>query len=84
MKETIVPHSNCPRCKAEITRVCGVFGNTPEPGDLTICANCGALLAFTADLTPRAANDDELEKLPEEARTLFRVAMDFFEKKAAR
>lgn len=40
---------NCPRCDYTLERHTPIAGEGtpwPEPGDLTLCLGCGALLAF--------------------------------------
>ena len=32
----------------------------PKPGDVTICLDCGHIMAFAADMTVRPLTDDEI------------------------
>jgi hypothetical protein len=43
-----VPAAECPVCGATLDGAAQVDGaGTPEPGDVTVCAYCGAPLRFT-------------------------------------
>ena len=60
MKTTRTPDAKCPGCFAETgyaTSVEGAF--EPRPGDLTICAECHAALAFDDNMRLRTATPDE-------------------------
>lgn len=65
-----LPQSWCPSCRKPLNAA----GSTPAPGweagrqhpaegDLTICANCDAVLQFSAGMQLRALTDAELGQL---------------------
>ena len=54
---TLVKHSNCPVCDADIDAATGEA--EPSDGDVTICAYCCSLLFFNEDLTLRTPTHQE-------------------------
>lgn len=62
--------SNCPTCgtRLEAATFVGDDNRAPEPGDVTICIGCTAILRFTEDLSLRILPADELVALPAGAR----------------
>jgi hypothetical protein len=67
--------ASCPGCQRPVTGSMGVDARGdkegPAPGDLTVCAGCGAILAFTSDYLLREVSSREvLELEPEEYRLL--------------
>lgn len=70
-----VPEQRCPVCDDRITCHAGV--NTTEPpraGDVSVCAYCGTILQFGADLKVEICSAVELEQCkadaPDEYETL--------------
>ena len=92
MDEYRVKTSPCPSCRYELdaaTKVSGDHGG-PDPGDLTVCLNCGTILQFTPILglekASRAVLSDFLDKEPNNFIMLMRAkkAIDFLNYKRAR
>lgn len=47
-----IPLSSCPHCRGDLSAATDPIGQArPSPGDYSVCANCGGLLRFAADLT---------------------------------
>lgn len=67
-----VPTSRCPWCAYGIEGATGFADKAPRPGDLSMCVNCGRVLAFQEDLTVRRASRQE-------ARAAMRKRPDLFE-----
>jgi hypothetical protein len=70
MKTVTMSTTVCPGCRAVINRATSEAGVTPEPGDITVCAYCARILAFTPALTLRLATAADLENLTPAARQL--------------
>ena len=51
------------------SRANGSGWRPPQPGDLSVCLNCGTFGIFTPEMALRAALPEEFAKLPEEAIT---------------
>ena len=70
-----VPASRCPCCGLLNDGASG--GPTkPEPGDLTVCIGCAAMLQFGQTLELERLSRPEFEELPAEAQhELLRVAL---------
>ena len=56
--ETEVPASPCCEC-GKVLELCAGKKNTPSPGDLSICFDCGGLNVFGQDLRLRKPTDEE-------------------------
>jgi hypothetical protein len=56
-----VPASPCPTCGTELDGAANVHGPSPlpEPGDLTVCIECAALLTYSATLSLVALPENE-------------------------
>lgn len=64
------PLSFCYRCGERMDAATAVENGTkPSPGAFSICAYCGAILVFDAELRLRRATFDELEQLRKESPT---------------
>ena len=51
----------CLSCSVPIDAAMGVReGRGPQPGDVTICIECGHIMAFAHDLTMRILTDKEM------------------------
>lgn len=63
-----VPHCTCPGCDAIVdgAEYHGPESDAqlPEPGDPSICAECGFLMVFNDDLTQRTMTQEDMFKLP--------------------
>ena len=83
MKRTIprdayeLPHQVCPWCAYHMTLAsevsleedrAGLRRRKPKPGDCTMCARCGELCTFTADLTLVKPSDDDLLEMGQDKR----------------
>lgn len=53
--------SNCAYCGHQLDASFDAGGSNdrPEPGDITLCIECGRLMMFNADLSLRALTEDE-------------------------
>jgi hypothetical protein len=61
MKETRTPPMACLDCgKVLVTAACIDGDARPRPGDITICLNCGHLMAFGEGLRVRSLTDAEI------------------------
>lgn len=61
MTEHTVPDSHCPVCGYHADRAsnCDGFDASPQPGDLSVCVACGAMLTFTPELALAELTDDQ-------------------------
>jgi hypothetical protein len=59
-----IPDSVCP-CGYRMTDCTNLHGGAsdPEPGDISVCLNCGQILAFDSDLRLRKAIAAEVHEL---------------------
>jgi hypothetical protein len=61
---TETPECRCLNCRALLGAVTGVNNNErPEPGNLTICLRCGAVMLIADDLTARGLTEREMDDL---------------------
>lgn len=59
-----MPGSRCPKCHHRMDGAYNPCGaEAPAPGDITVCINCGGILAFDDALHLRLANDAELKEV---------------------
>jgi hypothetical protein len=59
----------CPWCSTQLTAASEMGGDAePSPGDLSVCVECGGLLAFTDQLRLRKATPVDLDDLDPEQR----------------
>jgi hypothetical protein len=78
------PTSLCPSCGHPLDAASGIDDNAaPSPGDVTICAKCGELLAFTDDLTVVPATAERLDLLDPEQVIKMHSMQTFIRQKAA-
>lgn len=69
MKDHRLPHHECPSCEMALDAATDAYGEaTPEPGDLTVCIYCAAILVFTDTMGLRLPTDEEFAALPQETR----------------
>jgi hypothetical protein len=55
-----MPTVLCPRCGYMVNRASNAFGkDRPEPGDYTLCLNCGCWLQLSEAMTLKFAPDME-------------------------
>ena len=68
------PRALCPHCNRHLDWASGVQNNSrPDPGDNTICSDCGSILTFTDALGVRFATPEEIVSAlePEECRRAY-------------
>ncbi len=56
--------TNCPRCSHQLNATTDVQREgqrAPEPGDVTVCINCGQILTFEEGLQLRRATAEEVQ-----------------------
>jgi hypothetical protein len=59
------PLSPCPVCDTQIDAATAAFSmQSPNPGDFSICVECGAVLRYDGELQLRWVSWEELEALP--------------------
>jgi hypothetical protein len=66
LETTILPTSACPSCSYAMDACSPVPGNsraTPQPGDITLCFRCGAVLWFDAQMGLQAYAPERVEQL---------------------
>ena len=64
-----VPKSKCTKCGTEQDAAsCYGADKAPVKDDITICLDCGNVMAFKKDLTLRALTDDELIRIAGDVR----------------
>jgi transcription initiation factor IIE alpha subunit len=64
-------YSLCPYCGHAMDAATDVEADArPSPGDIGVCIECGGVLAYTDDLTLRAASQEEIETLDPKTREL--------------
>lgn len=69
-KTTPVPDSRCPQCGYRMEAATSFAGRTPEPGNTSICIDCGAALVFTEAMGLRQMTDAEFLDLDDETRRM--------------
>jgi len=66
-----VPLSFCPHCNAELDGCSGIDNDArPDPGDFTICIECGAVAAFSRGLRLRRLTKREQREVAGDERVL--------------
>jgi len=75
--ENILPEQKCLNCGVITDRASGVISDDlvtgpviPEPGSITICIECGHIMAFAGDLTFRQLTDDEMKQVAGDPRII--------------
>lgn len=69
-----LPEQPCPACGKLLDAANGEDNVAPEPGNLTVCIHCAAILEFDAGLKLLPLSPDEIAGLPARERAeLFRV-----------
>jgi hypothetical protein len=54
------PDNPCPSCGSELNAATGPAGLPPDPGDISVCYDCGEILTFNDDLTSRKLTAREM------------------------
>lgn len=61
----------CPRCGTRLEAATVVEGKSaPGPEDISMCAQCGSILQFDANLFLREMKEEQIAALPREARAM--------------
>lgn len=62
--------TNCPICGKNIDAASNVYDDnlTPKEHDLSVCIYCGSFNFYNADLSLRAASDEEIAELDDDNR----------------
>ncbi len=79
------PSRTCPNCGDALNcaqEADALPSRPPQPGDITICAYCAAVLIFT-DTALRLASVDDLADLPTEMQQLVARGRAFFQRRHA-
>jgi RNase P subunit RPR2 len=77
----------CPSCQKVLTAWTVAHENeldeviVPLEDDITICASCGSVNQFNADLSMRLIDDDALANMDEETKKHFALMKGFVEQK---
>ena len=72
------PPSRCQLCFSEFNCATNIDGVPhPQPGDLTVCINCGALMIYKPDYRLRLATDEEIATMTDHARETLRLYQEF-------
>ena len=68
MNDARLPATLCPECGYAFDSAESMMGHRrPEPGDLSVCLSCAALLVFDADLRPsRSATVEDVRGMPQD------------------
>jgi hypothetical protein len=63
-KMTKTRKQNCPSCGILLNAVSDFFGEaSPEPGDITVCANCKTILTFCEAMDLRLTTQEEINEV---------------------
>jgi hypothetical protein len=67
-KDYRLPESRCPKCDYKLNGASIVSGEdvAPQPGDFSICLNCGQLLVYIDGTLLRKATAVEIRRLMDE------------------
>jgi hypothetical protein len=68
-KDHKMPKSHCTACGYEIdAATCVGVDTRPKPDDITICIDCGHIMAFAKNLTLKDLTDSEIKEVAGDAR----------------
>ena len=71
-----MPATVCPECDAKLDAAAGYNDDArPEPGDVTVCAWCTAILCFNQDLTLRATSIAERSEMRDAVLAVVRAVL---------
>lgn len=78
-----LPTSTCPVCKYEMdSATCvGVEGIEPQPGDVSLCLNCGEVLQYNDILVLKTVTDEELAFMDNQSKAAITMARSFIIKR---
>lgn len=71
-----IPESHCLNCGAKLNML-GTGDSTeanPQPGDVTVCIQCGGVMMLSDDLTPRGMSGEEMDHLASDLEWMDDVA----------
>lgn len=61
MTTSVVPEDFCSHCGKRFDRATDpLYDKTPTPGAITICIDCGHVMAFAVDMHLRELTDEEM------------------------
>jgi hypothetical protein len=81
MSDIRVPKCNCPKCGHNLDAATEMtpHGGGVQPGNLGVCAYCGAMLIYTDNLLPEILTEEQFKPLPIEIkRGLLNLALFAF------
>ena len=73
-----IPESACLECGAVQNRSSSFEGESASPGDIVLCIECSAIMAYGDDMTVRALTEEEMRSVagsPELLRTQALLAL---------
>jgi hypothetical protein len=71
MREFRIPKQKCPRCGYKLDATTSTSGDQkPEPGDLSLCFECGQISVFTENDGMRVPTKDEELELSVDPRVI--------------
>ena len=82
-KDTKMGDDKCPHCQGHLDMATSVEGQTPDPGDITVCIWCGTYLMYGDDMGLKLLTDEIYNSLPKETKTqlsVFRKAINSIKK----
>ena len=66
-----MPESRCLNCGHKFNAAGGVNSeDAPEPGNICLCIDCGAVMLYAEDLTVRGMTREEMDDLTNDAETM--------------
>lgn len=67
-----VPIGKCPSCGYQFDMAIVILSQeqAPSPGDMTVCIQCGHVMAFSENLTPRKLTDEEMYRIAGDPRLI--------------
>ncbi len=76
---TDLPTSICPHCGYEMNAASNADGSDaqPEPGAISVCVNCQAILEFDVDLNLIALTDETRAEIDDEAMAMIEDVQEF-------
>lgn len=68
---TRLPECRCLNCNHPLDAAGGVnTDDAPEPGNICLCIECGAVMMYAEDLTVRGMTREEMDDLCNDAETM--------------
>lgn len=74
LRSTAILPCCCPECGHGLSRVTHKHGQPVRPGDVSICGECGTVLAYTAEMAVRRATQAEWDGLTPQQRLAYAAA----------